>query len=62
VSTPGPALLARLDALRGLGLSADGTLESMAQLLQQMAVQQAVPGTLDASDPDHADAMRLARI
>ncbi len=56
----GPALLARLDALRGLGLSADGTLESMAQLLQQMAVQQAVPGTLDAADPDHADALRLA--
>jgi len=56
----GPALLARLDTLRGLGLSADGTLESMAQLLQQMAVQQAVPGTLDASDPDHADALRLA--
>jgi DNA polymerase III subunit gamma/tau len=56
----GPALLARLDTLRGLGLSADGTLESMAVLLQQMAVQQAVPGTLDASDPDHADALRLA--
>jgi len=56
----GPALLARLDALRSLGVSADGTLESMARLLQQMAVQQAVPGALDASDPDHADAMRLA--
>jgi DNA polymerase-3 subunit gamma/tau len=56
----GPALLARLDALRGLGLSADGTLESIAQLLQQMAVRQAVPGTLDGSDPDHADALRLA--
>ena len=56
----GPALLVRLDTLRGLGLSADGTLESMAVLLQQMAVQQAVPGTLDASDPDHADALRLA--
>jgi DNA polymerase-3 subunit gamma/tau len=56
----GPALLARLDTLRGLGLSADGTLESMAQLLQLMAVQQAVPGTPDATDPDHADALRLA--
>ena len=43
-----------------LGLSADGTLEAMAVLLQQMAVQQAVPGTLDATDPDHADALRLA--
>ena len=40
----GPALLARLDTLRALGLSADGTLESMAVLLQQMAVEQAVPG------------------
>ena len=56
----GPALLARLDALRGLGVSADGTLEAMARLLQQMAVQQAVPGVLDASDPDHADVLRLA--
>jgi len=58
----GPALLARLDTLRGLGLSADGTLESMAVLLQQMAVQQAVPGTLEAADPDHADALRLASL
>ncbi len=56
----GPALLARLDTLRELGLSADGTLEAMARLLQQMAVQQAVPGTLAATDPDHADALRLA--
>ena len=56
----GPALLARLDALRALGVSADGTLEAMARLLQQMAVQQAVPGVLDASDPDHADVLRLA--
>jgi DNA polymerase-3 subunit gamma/tau len=55
----GPALLARLDSLRSLGLSADGTLESMAVLLQQMAVEQAVPGTLDAADPDLADALRL---
>ena len=56
----GPALLARLGTLRELGLSADGTLEAMAGLLQQMAVQQAVPGTLDATDPDQADALRLA--
>ena len=56
----GPALLARLDTLRALGLSADGTLESMAVLLQHMAVEQAVPGTLDAVDPDLADAVRLA--
>jgi len=56
----GPSLLARLDTLRALGLSADGTLQSIAVLLQHMAVEQAVPGTLDAADPDLADAARLA--
>ncbi len=56
----GAALLARLDGLRSLGVSADGTLEAMAVLLQQMAVQQAVPGALDAADAEHADALRLA--
>jgi DNA polymerase-3 subunit gamma/tau len=56
----GPALLARLDNLRALGLSADGTLESMAVLLQHMAVEQAVPGTLDGADPDLAAAVHLA--
>jgi DNA polymerase III subunit gamma/tau len=55
----GRALLARLEALRSLGLSADGTLESMAGLLQQMAVEQAVPGALDMLDPENADARRL---
>ncbi len=58
----GPQLLQRLDALRGLGVSADGTLESFALLLQQMAVEQAVPGALDADDPDLADARRLATL
>ena len=58
----GPGLLARIDQLRNLGLSADGTLEAMAVLLQQMAVQQAVPGTLDASDPEQADACALASL
>ncbi len=58
----GPGLLTRLDSLRSLGLSADGTLESMAVLLQHMAVEQAVPGTLDGVDPDLADAVRLATL
>ena len=58
----GPALLVRLNTLRALGLSADGALESMAVLLQQMAVEQAVPGTLDAADLDQADARRLAAV
>ncbi len=56
----GPALLAVVDGLRQLGLSASGTLEELAQLAQQMAVEQAVPGALDAQDPDHADARALA--
>ena len=59
-SRDGPALLQRVDTLRELGLSADGTLESMAVLLQRMAVEQAVAGALDAADPDLADAVRLA--
>jgi DNA polymerase-3 subunit gamma/tau len=46
--------------LRGLGLSATGTLEELAVLLQQMAVLQAVPGAADAGDPDAPDVARLA--
>ena len=56
----GAAVLAAVDGLRGLGLSAAGTLEEMAGLLQQMAVQQAVPGALDEQDPDTEDARALA--
>jgi DNA polymerase-3 subunit gamma/tau len=56
----GAALLAAVDGLRGLGLSAAATLEAVAALLQQMAVAQAVPGALDAADPDTEDARRLA--
>jgi DNA polymerase-3 subunit gamma/tau len=56
----GAAVLAAIDGLRGLGLSAAGTLEEMALLLQQMAVEQAVPGALDSDDPDAADARELA--
>ena len=56
----GVAVLATLDALRSLGLSPAGTLEEMAALLQQMAVEQAVPGALDDSDPDTAGARQLA--
>lgn len=56
----GAAALAGVDGLRSLGLSAAGTLEEMAALLQQMAVQQAVPGALDANDPDTPTVERLA--
>jgi DNA polymerase III subunit gamma/tau len=50
----GVAVLATVD-----GLSASGTLEEMALLLQQMAIEQAVPGALDADDPD-TEAARAA--
>ncbi len=58
----GAALLAQADSLRALGLSARGTLEEMAELLQQMAVVQAVPDALDAGDADAAAAARLASL
>ncbi len=56
----GAAVVQGVDGLRALGLSAAGTLEEMAALLQQMAVQQAVPGALDAGDPDTPVVERLA--
>jgi DNA polymerase III subunit gamma/tau len=56
----GAALVAAVDALRGLGLSAGGALEELAALLQQMAVLQAVPEALDAGDPDAPQAQRLS--
>jgi DNA polymerase-3 subunit gamma/tau len=56
----GAEVVAAVDGLRSLGLSATGTLEEMAALLQQMAVLQAVPDALDESDPDAPTAARLA--
>ncbi|HEY0858282.1 MAG TPA: DNA polymerase III subunit gamma/tau, partial [Albitalea sp.] len=56
----GAALVAAADALRGLGLSAAGTLEELADLLQQMAVAQVVPDALDATDPASPAVSRLA--
>jgi DNA polymerase-3 subunit gamma/tau len=61
-ASDGAGLVATVDALRGLGLSAGGALEELAALLQQMAVLQAVPEALDASDPDAAQAERLAGV
>ncbi|HLL11601.1 MAG TPA: DNA polymerase III subunit gamma/tau, partial [Rubrivivax sp.] len=58
----GAALLAAVDGLRSLGLSAAGTLEEMALVLQQMAVDQAVPGALDAQDPETEDARALSSL
>lgn len=56
----GQAVLAEVGDLRAQGLSAAGTLEEMSRLLQQMAVEQMVPGALDASDPDTEAARHLA--
>jgi DNA polymerase-3 subunit gamma/tau len=56
----GAALLRAVDGLRALGLAADGLLDEIAALLQQMAVLQAVPEAADANDPDAAVQARLA--
>ena len=56
------AMLGEVNALRGLGLSAAGTLEEVARLLQQMAVEQALPGSLDANDSDTEAGRTLAAL
>ncbi len=56
----GAALVAAVDTLRQMGLSAAGTLEEMASALQRMAVLQAVPQALDPEDPDAATWAALA--
>ncbi len=58
----GAGLIAAVDGLRALGLSAAGTLEEIAALLQQMAVLHAVPDATDATDPDAPEAERLATL
>lgn len=60
VAGDGPALVAASDRLRDMGLSAGGTLEDLAVALQHLAVAQAAPGALDASDPDLAELLPLA--
>ena len=61
-SDDGAGLVGSVDALRGLGLSASGTLEEIAALLQQMAVLQVVPEAADPDDPDAPEAQRLASL
>ena len=59
----GAGLVAAVDALRELGLSASGTLEDMAAGLQRMAVVQAVPAmaqAVDETDPDAQTWTQLA--
>ena len=50
------------EALRVNGLSAASTLEEMTVVLQRMAVVQAVPDAVDASDPEAVDIARLAAL
>ncbi len=56
----GPAVLGLVERLRESGLSPSSTLEAMAQLLQQMAVEQAAPGALATDDPDTAVVLALS--
>ena len=56
----GAALIAAVDGLRGLGLSASGALEELAALLQQMAVLKALPQAADPDDPEAPETARLA--
>ncbi|MBS0304254.1 MAG: DNA polymerase III subunit gamma/tau [Proteobacteria bacterium] len=56
------AMFAVLNELRARGTSAAGLLEALAQLAQLAAVEQAVPGALDADEPDAADARELAAL
>ncbi|MEQ1806007.1 MAG: DNA polymerase III subunit gamma/tau [Burkholderiaceae bacterium] len=56
----GAALVRNVDALRSLGLSGSGTLDELCELLQKMAVAQAVPDASDGDDPGAADVHRLA--
>ncbi|CAN5624241.1 DNA polymerase III subunit gamma/tau [soil metagenome] len=58
----GGELVAVADGLRALGLSATGTLEEMAALLQQMAVVRAVPAAADEGDPDTPAVQRLSAL
>jgi DNA polymerase-3 subunit gamma/tau len=58
----GRAVIAGVDALRDHGLSAAGALEEMTALLQQMAVEQAVPGALPETDPDSVETRALAAL
>jgi DNA polymerase III subunit gamma/tau len=58
----GRAVVAGVTALREHGLSATGALEELATLLQQMAVEQAVPGALSETDPDTPLVRELAAL
>ena len=56
----GPAVMQAAAALQQAGASASAALDMMAGLLQRAAVEQVVPGTLDADAPAAADVTDLA--
>jgi DNA polymerase-3 subunit gamma/tau len=58
----GPELVGVADRLRAQGLSAAGTLEDLATLLQHMAVERAAPGSGDPADPETVEMQRVARL
>ena len=60
VRRDGAAIVAGVDELRGLGLSAAAALEELATLLQQVALAQVVPEALDEQDDATAELRRLA--
>ncbi len=60
VAADGAGLIAQVDNLRRLGLSAQGTLDDLATALQHMAVLQAVPEMAE-DDPDRALWLPLSR-
>jgi DNA polymerase-3 subunit gamma/tau len=59
-ASDGAALHAVVEQLRGLGLSAAGTLEELAVMAQAIALYQAVPSALDPTDPETATVQRLS--
>jgi len=58
----GAGLVAAVDALRELGLSASGTLEDLAAGLQRMAVVQAVPAMAQVADETDPDAQTWTQL
>ena len=58
----GATVLQLVEGLRGRGQSATGTLDELAMLLQQAAVEQVAPGALDAGDPEAEEAHAVATL
>ncbi len=58
----GRAVIATVGVLREQGASPEGALETMALLLQEIAIEQAVPGSIDASSPDAARLRALSAV